>query len=270
MLKILGSILLIYEPLAYVAITNWDVCESVFSWKFCQSNMLETRVLLFLILPIIISALCLMWGGSLSKIIKQKKDKKTKQKKLEKPLPKIKQQFIDPADSIRNYWLKAGDPYGVAQRSEYWVSTFVYCVLFTVIVMGIGEIFQSLHPDCFEEWVLQEDKVFCMGYTGRYHVLSFIVGIIPIVPQTTLNARRWHDLGWPGFLAIVPIVLLILAAAKSNITIFSVLFGLFTIVQLIAFCFPSKIQNNPYRKRNKKKVSEVPNKKKTYEWQDWD
>lgn len=111
-LKILATILLVYEPLAYVFLVKRDFCEDIFSWNFCSSNMLEIKGLLFLVLPIIISTLCVMWAGSLSKIKKSKNNKQNKQKKIEKSQPKVKQRFVSLADSIRNFWTRCVDTDG--------------------------------------------------------------------------------------------------------------------------------------------------------------
>lgn len=262
MLKIMATILLVYEPLGYMFFVKKNFCEDLFSWRFCSSNMLEIRVLLFLVVPIIISALCVIWAGSLSKIIRRRNNK---QKKSEKPQPKIKQQVVSPAESLRNFWTRCVDTEGVSQRSEYWFATIFYWLIFTIVIMGISELFKSFHPDCFWDMFLQNDMMFCSKYVTCMNVIIFFVGLVPTIPQLTLNARRWHDIGLPGFLALLPFVLLGFAA----IDLFAVPV-LFILIQMGAFCFPSKVLNNPYRKQNKKKVSGRSGKNKAYGWQDWD
>lgn len=88
--------------------------------------------------------------------------------------------------------------------------------------MGISELFKSFHPDCFGNMFLQNDMMFCSDYVTCMNIVTFFVGLVPAIPQLTLNARRWHDIGLPGFLALLPFVL-------------------FVSIQMIAFRFPSKI-----------------------------
>ena len=49
-------------------------------------------------------------------------------------------------------------------------------------------------------------------------------------------------------------------------------FLIFALIQMIVFCFPSKLKDNNYVKPDTKK-EQKPNeikKEKNYEWQDWD
>ena len=59
LLKILLSILLIYEPLACVFFVSKTFCRDIFSYDFCANDMLGLRILLFLLLPVIIAILIL-------------------------------------------------------------------------------------------------------------------------------------------------------------------------------------------------------------------
>lgn len=245
--KILFSILLIYEPFAYVFFVNYRNCRDFFSWNFCSDNSLGTRIVLFLVIPAIIVALCSMWSGSLSKLTKKKKNINIKQKKTEKITPKVKQQFISPADSIRNYWLKIGELSGTAQRSEYWIATIFYVFILIVAIMGITELFKIGHPDCFEEYFFQEDQRFCLRYKDIHDLIIYLVGLIFIIPQITLNARRWRDIGFSGFLAIIPLF----------VVVYPIALGVYGLIQFVAFCFPSKLINNPYRKTNTKTSKEM-------------
>ena len=260
MLKILGSILLIYEPLAYMFFVKKHFCEDIFYWQFCTSNMLDMRVLLFMILPIVISILCVMWFGALSKRMQNTKPNKIKKsEKLTKITPKTKQKMVSPIKSICNYWARIYDINGRAQRSEYWVATVFWTLFFVIMMMLTADVFRTAHPECFTGYVSEEHFIMCLKYENRYN----IVGLIPFIPQLTLNVRRWHDLGFSGLLALIPIALLFISPA---------IFIVFIVGQIVAFCFPSKTQNNAYDKTNSKtgKTASTTNKSKTYGWQDWD
>ena len=86
--KILFSIILIYEPLAYVLFVDYHNCRNIFSWQFCSDGSLGTRIVLFLIVPIVLAILSSIWSGGISK--------KQKNKSIKQKSQKIKQKIISP------------------------------------------------------------------------------------------------------------------------------------------------------------------------------
>ena len=87
--KILFSIILIYEPLAYVLFVDYHNCRDIFSWQFCSDGSLGTRIVLFLIVPFVLAILGSIWSGGISK--------KQKNKNLKQKSQKIKQKTISPS-----------------------------------------------------------------------------------------------------------------------------------------------------------------------------
>lgn len=82
--KILFSIILIYEPLAYVLFVDYHNCRDIFSWQFCSDGSLGTRIVLFLIVPFVLAILGSIWSGGISK---KQKNKNLKQKSQKTILP---------------------------------------------------------------------------------------------------------------------------------------------------------------------------------------
>ena len=79
--KILFSIILIYEPLAYVLfVDNYHNCRDIFSYHFCSDGSLGTRIVLFLIVPFFLAILGSIWSGDISKKQKNKNLKQKSQK----------------------------------------------------------------------------------------------------------------------------------------------------------------------------------------------
>lgn len=251
-LKVLLSLFLIYEPIAYVFFIKRDFCRNIFSYDFCATDMIELRILLFLICPIILGTLFLMWSGNFSKAIQHHKNKQ----KTKKIIPITKQEPVSPKEALRNYWLKATNIKGTAQRSEYWIATFIYSLLICLLIMTISEIFKAIQPDCFEDYLLQTNHLVCFNYKTTFSLFTLFITVINMIPSTTLKVRRWHDIGCPGFLAILPIILFIFSIIEYNTYdsfISLTIFMLFLLIQFVAFCLPSKTQNNSYRKNKTKK-----------------
>lgn len=243
-LKVLLSLFLIYEPLAYVFFIKREFCRNIFLYDFCADNMIELRVLLFLICPIILGTLFLMWSENFSKALHR--HSKNKQNK-----PTIKQEPISPKKALQNYWLKATDIKGTAQRSEYWIATFIYSLLICLLIMTTIEIFKAIQPDCFEDYLLQTNHIICINHKSKLSFIVLLIIAINVIPSITLKVRKWHDIGCAGYLAIVPIILFIFGIVEQytyNTIFFLSIFILFLLIEFIAFCLPSKTQNNPYRK----------------------
>lgn len=93
--KILLSIILIYEPLAYILFINNDNCQKFFTWNFCNYNSLETRIVLCMVFPFILALLCSIWFSTPSKNNKyEEKDNKQKPQQTTKKTELTKKQIV--------------------------------------------------------------------------------------------------------------------------------------------------------------------------------
>jgi len=221
-LKKVISILLVYLPLAYVFFIKDGFCDEIFSWRFCRNSMLENRVLLFIVAPVIVSVLYLMWSGDTKKQINNQSNKKLK--------PKNKQKMIPFSVAVKNFWIKMFDIEGVATRSEFW-----FAVLFnTIINIPTNIIFKN---------ILQN-----FGFLP-FIVIALMYFIVFCIPSITLSVRRLHDIGCSGWWVMVQFVLLFLAIVRAEQKFgdfFAISWFIFAIINLILFCFPSKLKNNKY------------------------
>lgn len=176
-----------------------------------------------MVVPVILMALYLMWEKQIVALCKHKK--------ILKKEPVIKQRVIWPLEAMGRFWSLAGTT-DTAQRSEYWGAMLSYGVLF---------------------WL-------CGALAGWFMLIIWpLVALFFVVPTVTLGVRRWHDIGLPGYVAVIAPVLLFLGiiSSEGSEEVVGYYCGMVALalgaIQAIAFLFPSKLQNNKYRTHAKDK-----------------
>lgn len=214
-LKLFLSFLLVYEPLAFGVLRDdgYDgMCRELFSMNMCDSEYKFA----FMIIPVILMVLYLMWE---KQIVAWCRHKQTPLKKE----PCIKQRIIPPLEAMGRFWSRAVN-LDTAQRSEYWGAVISYSILFGIL----GTILKEYMVLITLPWIL-----------------------VAVLPATTLGVRRWHDIGLPGYL---PVILLILFLIGMFSTEFEIIFTwavmgwlALSIIQFLAFLLPSKMYGNKYR-----------------------
>lgn len=134
-------------------------------------------------------------------------------------------------DALKKFWTRAFDIKGVSSRREFWFAVIFYTIMFQPISNYLTENY---------------------SYNSFIKISVAIIAIIQFVPTTTLNVKRYHDIGLSGFFAVIPLTLILAAdifKSKPNLlNIITILFFIFMLINLIIFCLPSKIKNNKYRK----------------------
>lgn len=223
--KIFLSFLLIYEPLAYWISNDSYVCENIFSSYFCR---LDYRYIVLMATPIIFMAIYLLWEKQLKSIFKKKpKTKKTK---------KYKQRFIGPFEAIGRYIAKIFTINQTATRSEYFCAIIPVNLIFFVIQLLLIKITVITCENAYDTTC------------GFIHITNSLLVLFSPLMIYTLNARRWNDIGWNGkLMAIIPIILWYLSIFFTYVWMIPLL--IFCLFQFIAFCFPSKFNNNRYRNK---------------------
>ena len=224
-LKKVISFLLVYLPLAYVFFIKQSICEEFFPWSFCRNSMLENRILIFIVPPVIIAVLYLMLSGDVKKQKVNQDDKKLK--------PKKKQKMIPFSVAVENFWIKAFDIDGVATRSEFWFAFLLNIIIHIPINIIYKGVMQNFGLPLFGVIILIDFSLF-------------------FIPSITLSVRRWHDIGCSGWWVMFQFVLLFLAIVRAEQRFgdfFAISWLVFIVINLILFCFPSKLKNNKYRKK---------------------
>ncbi len=231
-IKAFLSFLLVFEPVAFYVLKDnggYGICRSLLANSICES---EYRFA-FMLVPVILMILYLMWEKQIISLFKVKKQP-SKQKTVIKQRPVIKQRFIAPLEAMGRFWMLA-DNLDTAQRSEYWGAIIPYAILLCILGMALGE---------------------AVSAPGILPLLLFIQ-LILVFPATTLGVRRWHDIGMPGYIAVAITLLclllflcVIISDEEMLLNIFAITLGL-AIIQFIAFLFPSKLHNNKYRSNAK-------------------
>lgn len=149
---------------------------------------------------------------------------------VKKSTTKDKQNEVSFLDSLKNFWIKAFDVNGVATRSEYWYAIVFYISIYVIIQFIL-------------EKTIIESPVCSIMLSLFYLIYS--------VPKTSLDIRRWHDIGMSGFLFFIPFVLgsvTLFFKSETSIKIISAMLLIFLLIEFVLFCLPSKLKNNKYRK----------------------
>ena len=152
------------------------------------------------------------------------------------------QKMVDFGTSISRFWKKYVDFTSTAQRSEYW-----FAQLFVVLSV-LPLVFLTVIADMMGSY---EFGIFSL-------VLINLFSAVILLPQYTLFARRCHDIGMSGKLAVIMLVMEIfsygldtvsLEMESEAIDVFStMIMFVIGLTMLIIAVIPSKIKDNPYRK----------------------
>lgn len=161
--------------------------------------------------------------------------------------------------AYKKYWKKAFQIQGYSNRPDYWWVFLVNAIIFAIL--RIASMFASLPAMAKivkESGNLSQSQIVAKSHDLLGHpsgavitisVIIFIVGLLILVPNVSLIARRLRDAGMPWWIAIL-FGISALYSLLANVMSFKALvplgliFSLITLVTYVLCLFPSKYRDD--------------------------
>lgn len=114
--------------------------------------------------------------------------------------------MVDFGTAVRRYYANYTNPKGRSPRAEYWW-VLLFRVIMTIVFLVILMMDQGAVP--FLESVVEfasgdftvEIAYSQLGAQGRFSVIGMtIFALVNFIPEIMINIRRFHDLGYTGWL----------------------------------------------------------------------